>query len=49
MTTDPSPIALPDGGKVIALSGGIGGAKLALGLKHILPARQPHRHRQHRR
>ena len=38
MSASPSPIALPDGGKVIALSGGIGGAKLALGLKHILPA-----------
>jgi len=30
--------ANPNHGKVIALSGGIGGAKLALGLKRILPA-----------
>ncbi|WP_149536897.1 2-phospho-L-lactate transferase [Siccirubricoccus phaeus] len=30
----------PSGGTVLALSGGIGGAKLALGLSHVLPPEQ---------
>ncbi|MCA0900568.1 2-phospho-L-lactate transferase [Microbulbifer agarilyticus] len=31
---------LPKGKKILALSGGVGGAKLALGLRHCLPPRQ---------
>ena len=34
---------------VVAISGGIGGAKLALGLYRVLPAQDLTRHRQLRR
>ncbi len=40
---------MSDRGGVLALSGGIGGAKLALGLDRVLRARPAHRGGEHRR
>ena len=41
--------SVPVSGRVVVLTGGVGGAKLALGLVHALPAADVTRDRQHRR